>query len=84
MITITRTYEINVQYCNDITLSHSHLTARDATAEYAQMISEAIEPTMGHPEAKHVRRVTMVIKDEDAPTRFIDSGVFPCEDRPNE
>jgi hypothetical protein len=37
-----------------------------------------------HPEAKHVREVTLQIYDQDGEElRSVRSGFFPCEHRPN-
>jgi plasmid stabilization system protein ParE len=80
---MTRTFEIEITYCDDTRFTHSHEEARDATEEYAETLREAIEPTAEHPEARHVRLVSMTILDElDRVVRRINSGVFPCEDRP--
>ena len=84
MVPPARLFEINVVFCNDISFTHGHTVAIEATSEYAKMLREAIEPTMEHPDARHVRLVTLVIYDEfGGQLRSVDSGIFPCEDRPN-
>jgi len=79
-----RLYDINILYCDDVSFTHAHTVVGQATSEYAAMLREAIEPTSTEVKARHVRKVTMIVKDEDGnPLRAVDSGIFPCADRTN-
>lgn len=80
MHTVTQTtYEVLIEYCDDTMFTHDHTVAMNATTEYAERILEAIEPSMGHPEARHVRQVWLVVWGEKM--LKVTSGVFLCEHR---
>jgi hypothetical protein len=82
--TATKAFEVEIVYCDDTRFTHKHDEARDATKEYAECLREAIEPTAEHPEARHVRFVKLIILDEyERLIRQVDSGIFPCAERPN-
>jgi hypothetical protein len=75
-------YQVGVTFCDGNSLKHIHTNPNDATTEYGEMLAEALAPTAGAPEARHVRLVSFFVVDEwDHVRRHIDSGVFPCKHR---
>lgn len=76
-------YEVGIVYCDDTNFTHQHEDVAAATAEYVQMITEAVAPSNTHPEGRHVREVSLTVFDDGEAKRFVESGVIACEDRPN-
>lgn len=78
---LTTSYKVGIAYCmDDVVFVHDHEDVHSACAEYVQMLSEAIEPTNGAPEARHVRMVWLVgFNEVGDPTRHFSSPVFPCK-----
>lgn len=77
------TYEVGITFCNGRSFAHGHETLADAMAEYATMLSVAIEPSLATEiDAKHIRTVAFLAFDELGQiTKEIYSPVFDCEDR---
>jgi len=77
-------YRVITTFCDNVVQEHVHEVLINSTTEYADKLAEAIEPTMEHPKARHIRIIEFqVITDDEAGTiRKVGSPVFPCADRP--
>jgi hypothetical protein len=75
----SRSYRIEVEYCNLVTRDHTLTSLTDAVGEYALMMAAALEPTRLAPAAKHVRQVTMVKLDGEDVIDTITTPQFACE-----
>lgn len=78
-------YQVGITFCDGNSLKHVHQNPKDADFEYAEMLAEAVTPTAGAPEARHVRMVSLIVVDQyDHVQSHVDSGVFPCKHRGDE
>jgi|KBSMisStandDraft_5_1062788.scaffolds.fasta_scaffold23484_2 hypothetical protein len=70
-------YQVAIGFCDGQVLLHDHPNATDASADYADALSEGFEPSELMAERKHVRQVTLIKTNEKGEvTRHIDSGVM--------
>ena len=75
-------FKVVTAFCDDVIQDHEHSVLIAATKEYANKVAEAIEPTMGHPEARHVRFVEFfAYNDEGGEEQYTSAGPFACADR---
>jgi hypothetical protein len=75
-------YKVVTTFCDDVVQDHEHSVLIVATKEYANKVAEAIEPTMPHPEARHVRQIEFMAFDEDDnQVQYTSAGPFACADR---
>ena len=76
----TKTYEVGITYCDEISFTHGHQTVIEAIKEYTDMIGEALEPSNADVEnMRHVRMVSLVAFNEmNEVVIHIDSGIIPC------
>ena len=75
-------FEVGITYCDDTNFLHLHTNIAEAAKEYADMLTEAVSPTTTEENARHVRMVTLVVRDQtEAVVRHINTGVIECEDR---
>jgi hypothetical protein len=75
-------YKVVTTFCDDVVLDHDHEDLKEAAEEYTSQLAQAIEPSMEHPEARHVRRVEFYAMNEtNEQDQFCFAGPFECEDR---
>lgn len=78
-------FKVVTTFCDDVIQDHEHSVLIAATKEYANKVAEAIEPTMEHPEARHVRQIEFMALDDDGnQEQYTSAGPFGCADRPVE
>jgi len=75
-------FQIGITYCDGRVLVHDFSQdnpVRRSTREYADLLAEALQPSVNLPHARHIRMVTLIGFDADhLPVHHITSGVIGC------
>lgn len=82
---VVQSYEVGVTYCDGTRFQHHHDEVQGATREYARMLAEACEPTLTHPDARHVAQISLYRLDRNGDLiGFVQTPVLPCEHLDND
>ena len=77
-----RVWQVSMTYCDGITAVHTHVDRDTATDEYAGLLGEALEPTVTHPNARHIRTVSLTVaNDLGEQVAQVTTGPISCADR---
>lgn len=70
-------YKVRTTFCNGVMLDHDHSVLAVATKEYADQLGEALLPTEGHPDKRHVELIELYVFDQEGvQTQFCFTGPF--------
>lgn len=78
-------FQVGITYCDGRVLLHDFSgskAVKSSTQEYAEMLAEALQPSVSLPHARHIRMVTLIGFDADhLPVHHIHSGLIGCTHR---